>query len=64
MSDKSASTTLSETRRRDKKTSSLDSLAQDMSNSAADGKQWNQNRAYFLRTGWWQFLANIARRSS
>ena len=47
MSDRSASTGISETRKKDKIGSSLDSLAQ----SVQDGKSWNQNRAYFLRTG-------------
>ena len=46
MSDRSASTGISETRKKDK-VGSLDSLAQ----SVQDGKSWNQNRAYFLRTG-------------
>jgi len=46
MSDRSASTGISETRKKDKIGSSLDSLAQ----SVQDGKSWNQNRAYFLRT--------------
>lgn len=45
MSDRSASTGISETRKKDK-VGSLDSLAQ----SVQDGKSWNQNRAYFLRT--------------
>ena len=47
MSDRSASTGISETRKKDKIGASLDSLAQ----SVQDGKSWNQNRAYFLRTG-------------
>lgn len=45
MSDRSASTGISESKRKDK-IGSLDSLAQ----SVQDGKSWNQNRAYFLRT--------------
>lgn len=45
MSDRSASTGISETRKKEK-VGSLDSLAQ----SVQDGKSWNQNRAYFLRT--------------
>ena len=43
MSDRSTSTSMSE-RKREK---ALDSLT----TSVQDGKQWNQNRAYFLRTG-------------
>ena len=54
MSDRSASTGISETRKKDK-VGSLDSLAQ----SVQDGKSWNQNRAYFLRTGDYSHLLDI-----
>ena len=54
MSDRSASTGISETRKKDK-VGSLDSLAQ----SVQDGKSWNQNRAYFLRTGDYSYLLDM-----
>ena len=54
MSDRSASTGISETRKKDK-VGSLDSLAQ----SVQDGKSWNQNRAYFLRTGDYSHLLDM-----
>ena len=54
MSDRSASTGISETRKKDK-VGSLDSLAQ----SVQDGKSWNQNRAYFLRTGDYSYLLEL-----